>query len=94
MRSRAVETMNDRAKAQTELETLAVSISNIESQLQALAERTEGENQRREALTATLNEAESAQAETQRELQQLEAERHEVAAAHGRQTRRARPVHG
>ncbi len=83
MRSRAVETMNDRAKAQTELETLAVSISNIESQLQALAERTEGENQRREALTATLNEAESAQAETQRELQQLEAERHEVAAAHG-----------
>ncbi|HOE65427.1 MAG TPA: chromosome segregation protein SMC [Candidatus Hydrogenedentes bacterium] len=54
MRARAVEQMNTRAKTQTELEKLAVGISNIETQLGAIYEQQNAIGARRDQLLLQL----------------------------------------
>lgn len=67
-RAQAVEKMNTRAKAATELETLAVNIANIEAQLEAIYENQSRIGQRREEL---LKELEQHRAEESEKLQRF-----------------------
>ncbi len=75
LRAQAVERVNTRARAQTEVETLGVSISNIDGQLQAIYERLEGENSRRDGLLARHGELQTQEAEKQRALEEVQGKR-------------------
>lgn len=80
MRRRALERMNDRAQATTEVETSGVAIDNIDGQLEGVYARQESENQRRDALEALLGEVRSAESEKRAALAELEAQRDQFRA--------------
>ncbi len=61
MRAQTLETINTRNKAQTELETVAVGLSNIDTQLNAIYERQNGLNERSDGLSGPLEEAQRSQ---------------------------------
>ncbi|MFO7974686.1 MAG: AAA family ATPase [Candidatus Hydrogenedentota bacterium] len=82
-RAQAVEKMNTRAKAATELETLGVNIANIESQLEQIYENQKRIEQRREELLKTVEQHRAQEAEKQSLLTETEANR---AQAHRAQT--------
>ncbi len=68
-RTRAVDAMNLRAKAQTELETLAVNIRNAETRLEAIRDRRQNHDQRNEDLSGQLNTARETESQTLDALQ-------------------------
>ena len=90
IRARAVERMNARAKAQTELETLDVRLANIDGQLEALYTRQTSEDERRAEILARLEEVRKQETATQTELASVEADQAKAAeeqAAHSQTLR-------
>ena len=75
IRTKSVETMNLRAKTQTSIETLNVSIANTEHQLQAIYDRQEKEGLRHEALAADLESLQTAEREKDGQATALADER-------------------
>ena len=80
IRAQAVERMNERAKAHTELETLAVSIANIDGQLKTLCERQEREEARRKDVLGRLEAARRQETEKHQALAESESRRAQAAA--------------
>ncbi|MEA3364405.1 MAG: chromosome segregation protein SMC, partial [Candidatus Hydrogenedentes bacterium] len=74
-RAQAVEKMNSRARAATELETLSVNIANIESQLEQIYENQQRIEQRREELLEALDEQRAQESQKQSLRTQTEANR-------------------
>jgi len=82
VRARAVETMNRCAKTQTELEALSVTIRNVGEQLQAVSNRQDAEEQRREQVAARLEELQGTEAAQQARRDQVVAERTHATEEH------------
>ncbi|MDQ1256872.1 MAG: chromosome segregation protein, partial [Candidatus Hydrogenedentes bacterium] len=82
VRARSLDAVNVRAKTQTELDTLDVTIANIETQLAAIYTNQETQNQRNEVLLAQLEEAQQREAGKQAELTQTVEQRRATAEAH------------
>lgn len=82
-RSQSVDAMNHRAKTQTAIETLTVSIENLEARLSEIYARQEEENQRREALAPMLEENQRSETEKQTRLTTLNTEHDSALANHG-----------
>jgi chromosome segregation protein len=68
MRQQALETINTRNRTQTELETLGVSLSNIDSQLEGIYARQQELNARHEEASGLLKTAQELHAEKQKAL--------------------------
>ncbi len=81
LRKDAVETINNRAKTQTELDTVSVNITNIDNQLSTLYERQNSENERHEELTAQVLERRKIETDKQTELSSLDSERESLKSA-------------
>lgn len=79
VRGRAVESMGMRAKTQTAIETLTVSIENLDKQLEALYERQESEGRRRETLLEGVEELRRAEAEKHAEAERFAVEKEQLA---------------
>jgi chromosome segregation protein len=82
LRKQSIETLQSRNRTQTELETLAVNLNNIDKQLNTLYERQGGQTSRSEELATQLDESRGQETETQQRLtatvdqrQQAQAER-------------------
>jgi len=82
IRARTVQTMNDRAKTQTELETITIGIRNADARLETLYERQDALHQRNEELTALLQEAHQSQSRTRGTLDETIAERKRLEQTH------------
>ena len=82
MRQRALETINSRNRNQTELETLAVSLNNVDGQLQALYARQQEMESRHAAFTAQLEQAQQQEREHQAALTELADARQAAQAKH------------
>ncbi|HOD49090.1 MAG TPA: chromosome segregation protein SMC [Candidatus Hydrogenedentes bacterium] len=91
-RALAVEKMNTRAKAATELETLAVTIFNIESQLESIYENQKRIGQRREELLEALGQQRGQEAEKQARLTESEAGRTRTQRAQADKTQALRSL--
>lgn len=74
VRAKSVETMGKRAKNETAIETLTVSISNIEEQLQVLYKRQETDSLRNEELVREIETKEHSETEEKAKLGTLEGE--------------------
>ena len=74
MRSQSDETRDNRARTQTTLETVGVSIANIDTQLRALREREEADAARQETLQSELEGHNAAEAEKRGALSGLRDE--------------------
>ncbi|OPZ01086.1 MAG: Chromosome partition protein Smc [Alphaproteobacteria bacterium ADurb.BinA305] len=75
IRAREVERMNERARTQTELETLAVGIRNTDVQLQEIQARQSTNHGRDEELRPQLESARTQEAEKQAQLDGVVSER-------------------
>lgn len=67
-RARTLDTINTRNRTQTELETVTVSLANIDGQLEGIFGRQKVQNTRHEDLTAQLNASRQQETEVQKEL--------------------------
>ncbi len=83
MRGRALDTINSRNRNQTELETLAVSLGNVDEQLQALYTRQQEIESRHATHTAQLEGAQQQERERQAELSATVEERQGAQARRG-----------
>jgi chromosome segregation protein len=92
MRAQAVERVNFRAKTQTELETLAVGLDNIESQLKVIYERQETEGKRQNELLERHTSVQAQEAEKRNALAELDAQRNAAAEDQANKTKRMREV--
>jgi chromosome segregation protein len=92
LRKAEVDRVNFRAETRTELETLGVSIGNIEAQLEAIYGRQADEGQRREELLAKQAEVQAVEAEKQKLLAETEAKQAEATAEREEKLRRLRVV--
>lgn len=92
MRRNAVEQVNHRAKAQTELETINVSLGNIEGQLEAIYGRQASENAHRDELLVTHAELQAQEADKQKALADTEAKRTAALEEQAEMGRRMRVV--
>ena len=81
-RARAMEAVNTRAKAQTELETLSAGIRRIDSQLEAIAERHQAHHDHRKGVVERLEDARRLESEKQAALTAVVHERREAAERH------------
>ncbi len=81
-RGREMEAVNTRAKAQTELETLAVGLNNVDSQLEAIRERHQVHHDREHGVVERLEEARRLESEKQAALTAVVDERRETAEQH------------
>lgn len=86
MRATAIENINTRNRAQTELETLGVSVTNIDTQLAAIQEQQTSVQERDQALMAQIAELQAQKEEKRRaldeirqQMQRLQQERAEIA---------------
>ena len=77
LRARALDTINSRNRTQTELETITVSITNIDTQLETIYASQESQNSRQETLANELDTARKAQSEAQAKLTATVTERQE-----------------
>lgn len=66
---------NQRAETLTEVETLGVRVSSIDSQIEAICGRRDADNAKREQLAGGLQEAQTAEAEKQKALAEVEETR-------------------
>jgi chromosome segregation protein len=87
-RNRTLETLNSRNKAQTELETLSVSLLNIDQQLEGIFDNQEGQNTRHEELSQQLQEIQKTESEQQRLLTEAVDHRRNVLEQQQTQTGR------
>ncbi len=74
-RAQALEKMNTRARAATELETLGVNIANIEAQLESIYENQGHIDRRREELLKELDQQRAHESDAQRRLTETETAR-------------------
>ena len=68
LRKDAMDTLNTRNKTQTELETITVSVSNIDDQLKGIYDRQDSQNSRHEELAAQVQQAQAEHGEAQKNL--------------------------
>jgi len=92
VRNRVLEAMNARAKTQTELETIEVSIRNIETQLQGISQNQESFGRRKEQLLGRLQELRQAEAEKQSALDGVLQQHGRWADVHAEKGRAMRAV--
>ncbi len=92
LRARAVEHMNTRAQTRTELETLTVSVNNIETQLAALYEQQRTIDRRRDELLKQNEEARAQEAQLSQAVAELEADRLKKRETHTEQTQALRTL--
>lgn len=93
VRARTVETMNDRAKMQTELETLSVNIRNIDSQLTAIYDRQNTLHSRHEEVVTRLQELRTSHSNTQGAADETAATRAKTAAERADKAQQLRTLH-
>ena len=98
-RAKSVELMTRKAEIQTDIETLSVSIQNIEEQLASLEQRGAAESARRESLAELIREqqeVDSAMAtelsELRDEMERASEEQARVEAAHESETKRGQEL--
>lgn len=91
-RARATETMNSRAKTQTEIETLAVSVRNIDTQLEGIYERLQGHHERNDAIVTQLHALRQTESGKQEELTAVVTERRQAAADHSAKSQDVRAL--
>jgi len=82
VRARTLETINSRNKTQTELETVAVSLNNIDDQLEGIFGRQKDQNSRHENLTGQLQAAQKEETEAQRLLTDTVGQRKDTQEKH------------
>jgi chromosome segregation protein len=73
LREQAVERMNQRNETLTEVETLGVRVTNVDTQLEAICTRQDADNTRRETVAAALQEMRSTESDRSQSLEQSEA---------------------
>lgn len=84
LRAQAMETINHRNRAQTELETIGVGMSNIDVQLDALYERQRTLHARHEEVAALLQSAQSRKSDTEKSLVKTVEQRQSAEAKRAR----------
>ena len=82
-RGEALDTINTRNRAQTELETVAVGLSGVDSQLESIFSQQKDENSRHEALSAQLQEERGKESEAQQALTETVDARRTAQQRHG-----------
>jgi len=90
LRRQAVESMNSRAKAQTELETLGVSVQNLETLLAQLTERRSSVELRRDELAERVAAAGEAEAAARAELERVLSEKARITEEQTRKNKELR----
>ena len=90
VRAQSLEAMDSRAKTQTELETIAVSVRNIDAQLETLYDRGSVQRTRNDELAALLQNARQDEAEKQTALTALTSDRAKTAQEHADKSRDGR----
>jgi chromosome segregation protein len=75
LRAQVLETINTRNRTQTEIETLAVSVSNIDGQLEGIYGRQENQNTRQEELTSELETITAEHTEKEKALNEAQEKR-------------------
>ncbi len=92
MRARATETLNSRAKAQTEIETLGVSVRNIDTQLESIYERLKGQHERNDAVVSQLQALRQTESGKQAELTAAVDLRRQAASEHAAKSQDVRQL--
>ena len=94
VRTRSVDALQARNKTQTEIETLNVQVSNIESQLEVLYARQKQDDARMETLFANLEELRKQETSDQARLADLEAAHARLQQSEQAQTEELNQVNG
>ena len=92
IRARALASMNDRARTQTELETLAATIANADGQLESIYARQATQHERSETLTEELKTARETESARLAALELIVQERTQASGGHAEKSEQLRTL--